>query len=122
MTATLPDPKDALAHFEAKLAFSTGPVELDRRLREGEDLVIVDVREVEDFAKGHVPGAINLPREQWPTCEGLRKDALNVLCCYSHVCHLAAAAAVEFAAEGYPVMELDGGFEEWKANKLEVEK
>jgi hypothetical protein len=40
----------------------------------------------------------------------VRKDKLNVLYCYSGVCHLATSAAVEFAEKGYPVMEMEGGF------------
>jgi hypothetical protein len=35
---------------------------------------------------------------------------------------LAANAALEFASRGFPVMELEGGFEAWKENELEVEK
>jgi hypothetical protein len=34
---------------------------------------------------------------------------------------LAATAAIEFARKGYPVMEMEGGMEAWKENKLEVE-
>ena len=30
-------------------------------------------------------------------------------------------AAVEFAAKGYSVMEMDGGFEVWKEEDLEIE-
>ena len=45
-----------------------------------------------------------------------------MLCCYSHVCHLAAKAAVRLAVRGYPVMEMEGGMAEWKAMDLEVEK
>lgn len=36
---------------------------------------------------GHIPGAINLPRDRWHTLDGLRKDQTNVLYCYSQVCH-----------------------------------
>ena len=56
-----------------------------------------------------------MPRDRWSTFEGLEKDKLNVLYCYSQVCHLAAKAAVEFTSNGYSVMELEGGFEcdEW---------
>lgn len=57
---------------------------------------------------GHIPGAINLPRDRWHTLDGLRKDQTNVLYCYSQVCHLAATAAVEFSTKGYPIMELEG--------------
>ncbi|MCI0745911.1 MAG: rhodanese-like domain-containing protein [Verrucomicrobia subdivision 3 bacterium] len=114
------DPQKAKEYFVDKMAFTTGPVELARNLKQ-EDIVVVDVREADDFKKGHIPGAINLPHDLWHTGEGLRKDALNVLYCYSHVCHLAATAAVEFASKGYSVMEMDGGFEAWKENDLEIE-
>src|SRR5947209_6418824 len=105
------DPAKAKAYFEDKLAFSTGPVELDHMIKDGANINVVDVRAAEDFDKAHIPGAINLPREKWGTMEGLQKDKVNVLYCYTQVCHLAATAAVQFAARGYPVMEMDGGFE-----------
>ena len=38
------------------------------------------------------------------------------------VCHLAAAAAVEFAGNGYPVMELEGGFRVWQEGEFDIEK
>ena len=115
------DPAKALKYFSDKMAFTTGPVELDRNMKEGSDLVVVDVREEEDYRKGHIPGAINLPRTRWNSYEGLSKERLNVLYCYSHVCHLAATAAVEFAGKGYPVMEMDGGFNAWKEYEMEIE-
>jgi rhodanese-related sulfurtransferase len=123
MAATLQvnDPQKAREYFADKMAFTTGPVELARNLKGGANVVVVDVREAEDFKKGHVPGAINLPHDQWETCEGLRRDAVNVLYCYTQACHLAATAALEFAGKGYPVMEMEGGFEAWKENELEIE-
>jgi len=39
---------------------------------------------------------------------------MNVVYCYSAVCHLAARACISFASRGFPVMEMDGGFEAWK--------
>jgi len=90
-------------------------------IQEDEDINIVDVRAAEDYDEGHVPGAVNLPQARWETLEGLQRDKTNVVYCYSHVCHLAAKAAVEFAGKGYPVMEMDGGFKAWKAHDLEVE-
>lgn len=116
-------PERAKAYFEDKLAFTTGPVELDKWIRSGEDnLVVVDVRAAEDYAKGHIPGAINVPRDQWSEPKGLSKDKTNVVYCYTQQCHLAANACVQFASKGYPVMELEGGFEAWKDNELETEE
>jgi len=116
------DPAKAKAYFEAKMAFTTGPVELERMMQQGEAINVVDVRAAEDYAEGHIPGAINLPKDQWRTFTGLRQGKINVLYCYSHVCHLAAAAAVEFAGKGDPVMELEGGFRVWKEGEFDSEK
>ena len=116
------DPQKAKEYFEAKITFTTGPVELVRMMKQGENINIVDVRAAEDYAEGHIPGAVNLPKDKWQTLEGLRKDKTNVLYCYSQVCHLAATAAVEFASKGYPVMELEGGFRAWKEHDMDIEK
>ena len=116
------DPQKAKEYFEAKISFTTGPVELERMMKQGENINIVDVRAAEDYAEGHIPGAVNLPKDKWQTLEGLRKDKTNVLYCYSQVCHLAATAAVEFASKSYPVMELEGGFRTWKEHDMEIEK
>ena len=115
------DPVKAKEYFQAKMTFTTGPIELERLLK-GREVNVVDVRAAEDYAEGHIPGAVNLPKDKWQTLEGLRKDKTNVLYCYSHVCHLAAAAALEFAGKGYPVMEMDGGMRTWREHESDVEK
>lgn len=121
-TATT-DPQQARDYFRAKLEFTTGPVELDRILQShNPNVVVVDVRDQADYRKGHIPGAINLPRGNWVAFTGLRKDKLNIVYCYNQNCHLAAAAAVDFAAHGYPVMEMDGGFAAWRQCKLAIRK
>ena len=122
-TTQIHSPARAKAYFEDKLAFTTGPVELDRWIKSGENnLVVVDVRFAEDFAKGHIPGAINVPKDQWGNPQGLSRDKTNVVYCYTQQCHLAANACVQFADKGYPVMELEGGFEAWKENELDIEE
>ena len=114
------DPAKAKEFFEAKMAFTTGPVELERMMK-NKEVNVVDVRAAEDYSKGHIPGAINLPHDQWSAMKGLRNDKINVLYCYSIVCHLAATAAVEFTGHGYPVMELDGGWRWWKDDGYDIE-
>jgi len=116
-------PEKARAYFEDKLAFTTGPVELDGWIKTGEDnLIVVDVRAADDFARGHIPGAINIPKGQWDNPRGLSRDKTNVVYCYTQQCHLAANACVQFADKGYPVMELEGGFEGWEAADRDVEQ
>ena len=115
-----PDPAAAQKYFEQKLACTTGPIELSHWIEEKAPVTIVDVRRREDYEKGHIPGAINLPKEQWESARGLAKDKTNVVYCYSQTCHLAAAAAVTFAKKGYSVVELEGGFSTWQKAQLEV--
>ena len=116
------DPGRARAWFEDKLAFTTGPVELDRMLESGDNIVVVDVREANDFAKGHIPGALSLPQERWDSLDGLGRDKTHIFYCYTQACHLAAQACVKFANRGYPVMEMEGGFAAWKAAELDIER
>lgn len=119
----LPNPTEAKAFFEDKLQFTMGPVDLDRMMKEEPgELVIIDVRAAEDYRDGHVPGAINLPKEKWSTAAGLRKNTRNVVYCYSQTCHLAAQACLDFAEKGYPVIELEGGFETWREKDFPIER
>ncbi len=118
----LPDPAAALAYFQQKLAFTMGPLDLRRRISESTDLHVIDVRAMEDYDRGHIPGALNLPQDRWTTNSGLAKSKVNVFYCYSATCPLAAQAAAYFAKRNFPVMELLGGFTEWEQRKFEVER
>jgi rhodanese-related sulfurtransferase len=117
---TLVSPKKAKKYFEAILNFTTGPIELNEMITKGEDINIIDVRKKHDFQTGHICGAVNLPEDEWNTFSGLTIDRLNIIYCYSEVCHLSASAARYFAEHGFPVMILEGGFDEWKAYNLPV--
>ena len=113
-----PDPKKAKRYFSRKLTFTTGPVELSRWLKERADVKVIDVRDPKSYAKGHIPGAVNLPQEKWH--KSLDKKKTNVVYCYTQTCRLSTHAALEFASQGFPVVELEGGFEEWKTVGLDV--
>jgi len=118
---TIVSPSKAAEYFQSKLDFTTGPVELQQMMKNNE-VQVIDVRAPEDFAQGHIPGAVNLPKTKWSTLAGLAHDKLNVVYCYSQVCHLAAKACKHFADNDYPVMELEGGFDGWSHYKMPIEK
>lgn len=111
----LPEEEDAWALL-------ANPVGLSQAIAEKRDLVVVDVRAAEHFAEGHIPGAVNLPRDQWHTAAGLSKEKVNVVYCYSGTCPLGGEACAQLAEQGYPVVEMDGGFDVWDSSELEVER
>jgi rhodanese-related sulfurtransferase len=115
------DLEGAKRFFAGKLAYTTGTHELAHMIETKQDIVVVDVRLPSDYRAGHVPGAINLPKGMWHRPKGLRKEAINVLYCYSQTCHLAAEAAAQLTAQGYPVVEMEGGFPAWTAGGGQVE-
>lgn len=93
------DLEHAKAVFKAKVGFTTGLHEVDGMIKQGEDIVIVDVRLPRDYRQGHLPGAINLPNGQWHKASGLSREKTNVVYCYSQTYHLAAQAALEFLGQ-----------------------
>lgn len=109
-------------YFRDKLEFSLGPAELKQMIEEKEPIVILDVRTEEAFGKGHVPGAVNIPRERWITTPLLERGKTHIIYCYNQQCHLATKACLEFSRKGFKVMELEGGMTGWEAFGYEVEK
>jgi rhodanese-related sulfurtransferase len=110
----------ACAHFDAKMAYTTGPVELQRAMDNGE-VNVVDVRAASAYEVGHIPGSVSLPENLWDEAEHvLTTSRPNVFVCYSAVCHLAARAGARFSRAGYPSMELDGGMKEWTEYDMAV--
>lgn len=109
--------------FAEKLAFTLGPVELKKMLEENK-VKLIDVRRKEDFDEGHIPQAISIPKDELKNkLSELSKKDVHVVYCYNQQCHLGAAAALNLAQNGYPAMELDGGFDVWANGfKFEVAK
>ena len=120
-TAALNAPQRAQEYFAGKLDFTISPTEVNEQIENGVKNFIIDVRAVRDFIRGHVPNAINLPSGLCDKISGWRNDRTLIIYGYSPTCHLAAHSALEFARQGYSVMEMEGGFNVWKENRLPVE-
>ena len=52
---------DPIEYYEDKLAFQVDAWDLSETLRDGERVVVLDVRSPEDYEAGHIPGALNMP-------------------------------------------------------------
>ncbi|WP_369798512.1 ArsR/SmtB family transcription factor [Achromobacter sp. RTa] len=91
-------------------------------LLDSESVVLIDVRPAEEFALGHLPGAVNIPPEQFEGRLGdLPADADIVAYCRGPYCVLSSDAVLALQARGLRARRLDVGFPEWKAAGLRVE-
>ena len=89
-----------------------------------EDGVIVDIRGANDFNKGHIHGALNIPlskiKESTKSLEKYRNKPIIMVCAngisVSAACSILAKAGME------RVCKLQGGMSSWTGDKLPVVK
>ncbi|MCL8026795.1 rhodanese-like domain-containing protein [Nocardioides bruguierae] len=78
-----------------------------------EDLTILDVREYSEWEAGHAPGALHIPMGVLPVrLQDVPQDRLLVVC---KVGGRSAQAAMYLVQQGYDVINLAGGMEDWAA-------
>jgi rhodanese-related sulfurtransferase len=114
----IPAAPPALAeqHFAAGFMFETDCWDVHDSLRSGHPgFVLIDARSPELYAKGHVPGAINIPHRK---IIGTRiaeypQGTLFVTYCAGPHCNGAARAALRLARLGRPVKLMAGGIAGW---------
>ena len=109
-------PREALAHFEKLLAFETDCWDVHAALAaEHPGFVVLDVRSPEDFAAGHVPGAVSLPhrRINERNLSDYPAEMLFVVYCSGPHCNGAHKAAMRLAALKRPVKLMIGGVTGW---------
>ncbi len=111
-------PESALDYFKNKLAFTLGPIQLNKFINTDHTIQIIDVRNPEDYAQEHIPGAKNIPEDNWQSFLLVNKEKINIFYSYSQQCPLAAYAAYHFAKNGFRVMMLEGGYAAWKEHNL----
>jgi rhodanese-related sulfurtransferase len=105
----------ARAHFAASFTFETDCWDVHASLAEGSDFVLLDVRSPALFAKGHVPGAINLPHGKIVASKmaAWSVETVFVVYCAGPHCNGAARAALRLAELGRPVKLMAGGITGW---------
>ena len=117
-------PSNAADHFSRKLALETDCWDVRESMKDGrQDFVLLDVRSASDYARAHVPGAINLPHREisterlmaWP------QEALFVVYCAGPHCNGADKGALKLASLGRTVKIMIGGMTGWADEKFAVE-
>jgi rhodanese-related sulfurtransferase len=88
-----------------------------------DDLVtVLDVRPEDEFALGHLPGALNIPLAELERRLGELPRGREVIAyCRGPYCVLSFEAVGALRARGYRVRRLEDGYPEWKAAGLPVE-
>lgn len=95
--------------------------EIARRVKEG-GVLLLDVRPEDEFALGHLPGALNVPLAQLSRrLSKLPKTLQIVAYCRGPYCVLSFEAVAALRAKGYDARRLEDGYPEWKMAGLPVE-
>lgn len=104
------------AFFEQRDAFEPVPGgELLRRVRQGE-VTVLDVRPVEEYRAGHIPGALSIPvAEIRARLDELPKDRDVVAYCRGPYCVMAVEAVEILRRKGIRAHRLEQGVLEWRA-------
>jgi adenylyltransferase/sulfurtransferase len=97
-------------------------LEAHERLRSADPPLFLDVREPDEWQEGHIPGAIHVPRGLLESrIESLVPDKSRPLAVYCAGGSRSAFAAKTLAELGYrDVVNVAGGFTDWKRNGFEV--
>jgi rhodanese-related sulfurtransferase len=95
--------------------------ELNALRESGNAPVVIDVRSAEEYASGHIPGAVNIPYDH--VAERISEiDAPHGVALYCMVGPRARKGESALLAAGYTsVVHLEGGLAAWKAAGLPVE-
>ena len=100
--------------------------ELLERVRDGL-VTVLDVRPAEEYAAGHVPGAVNIPLQELEQ----RLDELGnqqgenreiVAYCRGPHCVLAFDAVARLREKGINARRMEDGYPEWKTAGLPIEE
>ena len=106
------------------------PARLDAEIAAAGDLLLVDVREPDEYRLGHLPGAVPIPRgmiepsadlqfpNRHPELSQARKRRVVLYCATGSRSALACDVLQEMGFEN--VASLAGGYGAWQAAELEV--
>lgn len=114
---------EQLEYYEQKLRYELDSWDLADLLKQGANVLVIDMRSSESYANEHIPGAINLPhRTITPeSTTHLSKETLHISYCDGIGCNASTKGALKLAALGFKVKELTGGLDWWKRDGHETE-
>ena len=85
-------------------------------------VTVLDVRPREEFAAGHLPGAVNIPMDKLESeLARLPKKREVVAYCRGPYCLMSFDAVLKLRQRGWKARRLNEGYPEWKAAGLPIE-
>ncbi len=94
-----------------------------KRLSEQDRVLLLDVRPPEEYARGHIPGALNVPPDQLETFLDHfdPKDKTVVAYCRGPYCTFSHQAVAALRQRAIQALRLEEGLPEWRAEGGAVE-
>lgn len=93
-----------------------------RRLMREEDVTVVDVRPVEEYEAGHIPGALSIPvPELKRRLRELPRSREVIAYCRGRYCVYSLEAVTLLRKHGYRARRVREGLPDWRATGLPVE-
>jgi rhodanese-related sulfurtransferase len=95
--------------------------ELMRRVKRGE-VTVLDVRPVEEYRAGHIPGALSIPVDELKTrLKELPKTREVVAYCRGPYCVMAVEAVALLRKKGFKAQRMELGVVDWRARGWRVD-
>ncbi|OLZ68904.1 ArsR family transcriptional regulator [Streptomyces sp. IMTB 2501] len=117
--AAVPAARDAYLGDDG--AVEVGRAELHARVAAGE-VTVLDVRPVEEYRAGHIPGALSIPVDELADrINELPEDTEIVVYCRGEYCVLAYDAVRLLTDRGRHAIRLNDGMLEWRLAELPVD-
>jgi rhodanese-related sulfurtransferase len=86
-------------------------------------VTVLDVRPAEEYAAGHLPGALNVPVDRLEKyLSKLPKRKEVVAYCRGPYCLMSFEAVAKLRKRGFKAKRLENGYPEWRAAGLPVER
>jgi rhodanese-related sulfurtransferase len=121
----IPTAPTARIHWIGGFVHLRHPADLYAEIADGSsDLVVVDARFREAYAREHLPGAVNLPLRDLTEAgtAHLSRHHLYVVYCWDASCRASGKVAARLRSLGFKVNELHGGLQSWKKQGYPTER
>jgi rhodanese-related sulfurtransferase len=104
------------------------PVKDSYRIFQEKTAQFIDARDPDEFAAGHIPGAVNIPYDQITLppyreiISRLDKNRRIVVYCNTHICSVSYTCAEDLIYQGFDGVIIAEGYMQWVEKGYPVEK